>query len=133
MLRFGFIGDLLRWLLDTIYNLIPNYGIAILIFVLIIRMLLMPFEVKSRRGMKKMAELQPKMAELEKKYAKEFRARHRKWLPRFIAPHVSCFIAAWKFRGFGSAVKEIGVYFKDTKKRKKREKKIEGSKGDSTK
>jgi len=71
VLRFGFIGDLLRWLLDTIYNFIPNYGIAILIFVLIIRMLLMPFEVKSRRGMKKMAELQPKMAELEKKYAKD--------------------------------------------------------------
>lgn len=56
----------------------------------------------------------------EKKYAKEFRKKH-KHIPRFMALHISGFIAAWKFRGFRAAIKEIGVYFRDRKKQKKRE------------
>lgn len=57
----------------------------------------------------------------EKKYAKEFRKRHPH-IPRFMALHISGFIAAWKFRGFGSAIKEIGVYFKDRRAQKKSKK-----------
>jgi mannosyltransferase OCH1-like enzyme len=57
----------------------------------------------------------------EKRYAKNFRERHPH-IPRFIAPHISCFVAAWKFRGFIAAIKEIGVYFKERKKQKKLEK-----------
>ena len=70
-MRFGFIGDLLRWLLDLIYGVIPNYGVAILIFVFIIRMCILPLDVKSRRGMKRMQEVQPKIDEINKKYAKD--------------------------------------------------------------
>ena len=70
-MRFGFIGDILRWLLDLIYSIVPNYGVAILIFVLIIRVCIMPLEVKSRRGMKRMQEFQPKIDELNKKYAND--------------------------------------------------------------
>ena len=70
-MRFGFIGDILRWLLDLIYGMIPNYGVAILIFVFIIRMCILPLDIKSRRGMKRMQEVQPKIDELNKKYAKD--------------------------------------------------------------
>ena len=70
-MRFGFIGDILRWLLDLIYGMIPNYGVAIVIFVLIIRMCLLPLDVKSRRGMKRMQEVQPRIDEINKKYAKD--------------------------------------------------------------
>ncbi len=57
----------------------------------------------------------------ERKYAKEFRKRH-KHIPRFMALHVSGFVAAWKFRGMRGAFSEIGVYFKERKKQKKRAK-----------
>ena len=70
-MRFGFIGDILRWLLDLIYGFLPNYGVAILLFVLVIRMCIMPLEIKSRRGMKRMQDVQPKIDELNKKYAKD--------------------------------------------------------------
>lgn len=70
-MRFGFIGDLLRGLLDLIYQMIPNYGWAILIFVLIIRLCLLPLDIKSRRGMKRMQDVQPKIEELNKKYAND--------------------------------------------------------------
>ena len=77
-MRFGFIGDMLRALLDWLYSFIPNYGIAILVFVFIIRMLLLPFDIKSRRGMKRMQDVQPKMAEIEKKYANDPERRQQK-------------------------------------------------------
>ena len=68
----------------------------------------------------------------EKKYAKEFRKKH-KHIPRFMALHISGFVAAWKFRGFGAAVKEVTLYLKDRKKQKKRDKELKESKGDCTK
>lgn len=68
MWRFGFIGDILRWMLDLIYSVVPNYAIAILIFVVIIRLLIMPLDVKSRRGMRRTMAIQPKIKEIEKKY-----------------------------------------------------------------
>ena len=70
-MRFGFIGDILRWLLDLIYGFLPNYGVAIVIFVLIIRMCILPLDVKSRRGMKRMQDVQPRIDEINKKYAKD--------------------------------------------------------------
>ncbi|MBQ2228659.1 MAG: YidC/Oxa1 family membrane protein insertase, partial [Firmicutes bacterium] len=38
--------------------------------IILIRLILTPFDVKSRVGMRKMTQLQPKMQELQKKYAK---------------------------------------------------------------
>ena len=43
MFRFGPIGDLLRWILELIYRVIPNYGWAVIVFTLLIRILLLPF------------------------------------------------------------------------------------------
>ncbi len=59
----------------------------------------------------------------EKKYAKEFRKKHRKLLPKCIALHVSGFIAAWKFRGAKAAFGEISAYFRYKKKMKQQRKK----------
>ena len=43
-MRLGFIGDILRWALDLIYSLVGNYGWAVLIFTLLIRLVLMPLD-----------------------------------------------------------------------------------------
>lgn len=70
-MRLGFIGDILRWALDLIYSLVGNYGWAVLIFTLLIRLLIMPLDYKSRRSMKAMQAVQPKIDELNKKYAND--------------------------------------------------------------
>lgn len=55
-----------------LYSLIPNYGIAIIIFTLIIALATMPFRVISQKSMKaqqdKMGALKPKLDEIKKKY-----------------------------------------------------------------
>lgn len=54
--------------LAFIYTLVQNYGLAIIIFTIFCKTLLFPFTLKSKRGMYANMRIQPKMAELQKKY-----------------------------------------------------------------
>ncbi len=64
----GFISELFGYLLNWLYNLVNNYGIAIIIFSVILRVILIPITIKQQKSMKKSAELQGKMSEIQKKY-----------------------------------------------------------------
>ena len=55
-------------LLMFFYTLFNNYGVAIIFFALIIKAILLPFQMKGKRGMMRQARLQPKIAELQKKH-----------------------------------------------------------------
>ena len=63
--------DFLRGILDWFYNLTSNYGVAVICFTLFIRLVLTPFEYKSRKGMRKMQKIQPKLNALQQKYAND--------------------------------------------------------------
>ena len=56
------------WLLLTLYDLVANYGIAILLFALVVKLIMLPFQMKSKRSMMRMSRLTPYMKELEKKH-----------------------------------------------------------------
>lgn len=56
------------WLLLQIYNFVGSYGIALIIFTIIAKLVLLPFQMKSKKSMIGMQKIQPKLAELEKKY-----------------------------------------------------------------
>lgn len=55
-------------LLLLFYNLTTNYGLAIILFALVVKLILLPFQMKSKKGMARMSRLTPRMQELEKKY-----------------------------------------------------------------
>ena len=55
-------------LLMYFYNLVNNYGVAIILIAIVIKVILLPFQMKSKRGMIQQARLQPKIAELQKKH-----------------------------------------------------------------
>ena len=55
-------------LLMFLYTLVNNYGVAIIFMALIIKVILMPFQMKSKRGMIQQQRLQPMIAELQKKH-----------------------------------------------------------------
>lgn len=63
------------WLLKVCYNLVGNYGVAIIIFTILSKLVILPFQMKSKKSMMEMQRLQPKLAELEKKY-KDDRERY---------------------------------------------------------
>ena len=58
----------LVWVLNFFNNLIPNYGVAIILLTILVRLLFWPLTHKSTVGMKKMQELQPKMKEIQAKF-----------------------------------------------------------------
>ena len=57
------------WLLLALYNVFKSYGMALILFSLIIKLVLLYFSMQSKKGTMKTARLQPKMKELEKRYA----------------------------------------------------------------
>ena len=68
---FSFLGVPLGFLLKLVYNVIPNYYIAIFLFVLILRILMFPLSLKTQKGQADRARLAPRLEELQKKYAKD--------------------------------------------------------------
>jgi YidC/Oxa1 family membrane protein insertase len=66
---FSFISTPMGLLLNFIYGLCGNYGISIIIFTLIIRGALFPLYASQIKGQLKMADIQPKMQAIQKKYA----------------------------------------------------------------
>lgn len=58
------LGALLAW----IYDLVPNYGVSIIIFTIIIRLVLLPLGVKQIRSMHEMQAIQPQVRQLQQKY-----------------------------------------------------------------
>ncbi len=54
--------------LNFIYSLVNNYGLAIIIFCIVCKLLLFPLTLKSKKSMFANARIQPKMQELQKKY-----------------------------------------------------------------
>lgn len=76
MVNFGFrygirqIGEYLMLpLLNLIHGMIPNYGIALIIFSIIIKFLLYPLSIKQLQSTQKMQVLAPEIAKVREKYA----------------------------------------------------------------
>ncbi len=57
-------GYLLSWL----YQLTSNYGLAMILFAILVKVILMPITAKSKKSMMKMSRLQPRIQAIQKKY-----------------------------------------------------------------
>ena len=65
---FQFFANLFGYLLLLLYNLVNNYGLAIILFTVIIKLILLPLSVKQQRTMKKSSKIQEKMKTIQFKY-----------------------------------------------------------------
>ena len=69
------LRDIIRvpfgWLLNVLYNFTTNYGLALIIFAILVKVILLPATAKSKRSSMKMSRLAPKMQEIQKKYAND--------------------------------------------------------------
>ena len=57
------------WIMNFCYNIVQNYGIALILFTLITKILLFPLSIKQHKSTARMSALNPKLAALRKKYA----------------------------------------------------------------
>jgi len=65
---FDFLAKPFLWIMNQIYKVIPNYGIAIIILTLITKIILFPLGNKSYKSMNDMKRMQPLMTEIREKY-----------------------------------------------------------------
>ncbi len=59
------------WLLGQLYHLTNNYGVAMIIFALAVQAVLTPINAKSKKSMMKMSRAQPRIQEIQAKYAND--------------------------------------------------------------
>ena len=69
----GWIAQLLGWIMNGIYIVldaigIPNIGLAIIFYTIIVYMLMTPLQVKQQKMSKMMSVVQPEMQKVQKKY-----------------------------------------------------------------
>ncbi len=64
----GAISSLFGYVLNFLYNLVNNYGIAIILFTILLRLILLPITILQQKSMKKNEKMQEKMREIQTKY-----------------------------------------------------------------
>ena len=67
---FSLFATPLGWLMKGCYKLIGNYGLALLLFTLITRLLMLPLSIKQQKSTARMSMIQPELEKLKKKYGK---------------------------------------------------------------
>jgi YidC/Oxa1 family membrane protein insertase len=58
-----------HWLLRFLYGLVPNYGVAIIVITIMVRVVTLPIMARQMKSMEKMRAVQPQVKELQEKYA----------------------------------------------------------------
>ena len=59
---------LFAWLLHALYTVIPNYGVAIILLTILVRLVTAPLTVRQMRSMERLRRVQPRMKEIQEKY-----------------------------------------------------------------
>lgn len=71
IIDFGFFSIIsmpLFWLMKAFYDIFPNYGVSIIILTILVRIPFIPLINKGQASMKKLQNVQPKMAEIKERY-----------------------------------------------------------------
>lgn len=64
----SFFANIFGYILNYIYNFVGNYGWAIIIFSILVKILMSPISIKQQKTVKKTAKIQQKMKEIQLKY-----------------------------------------------------------------
>ena len=68
IVNMGFISEIFGYVLNFLYGIFNNYGIAIIVFSVLLRIILIPITIKQQKALKKNAKLQKEMKEIQEKY-----------------------------------------------------------------
>lgn len=93
----AFFANLFGYLLNFIYNIIGNYGWAIIVFSIIIKLIMIPLSIKQQKTMKKNNKLQAKMKEIQFKYKNDPERLNQATMQLYkeenVSPFSGCFSA----------------------------------------
>lgn len=104
-------------LLKLIFDLTNNYGLSIILFTILTKILTLPLTLKQNKSMKEMQEIQPKLKKLQEKYKKDPEQLNIKTMELYkehnISPFGGCLPLLIQFPiiiGLFAAIREPGLY-----------------------
>ena len=56
------------WVFNLIYEVVKNYGVALTLFTVLIKLVLLPLSIKQQKSMVKMQQIQPLLNDIQQKY-----------------------------------------------------------------
>ncbi len=68
---FGIVATPFGYVMRFIYEFVGSYGLSIILFSLLIKIVILPLTIKQKRGMMATAAIQPKIQEIQRKYGKD--------------------------------------------------------------
>src|SRR5205085_2926925 len=74
---FGFVAEPMLGVLHFFYSIVGNYGIAIIMLTVLVRLCMFPLSRKQAINAAKMQELQPEIKKLTEKFKTNLEARHK--------------------------------------------------------
>lgn len=93
----AFFANMFGYLLNFLYNIIQNYGMAIILFSIIIKLILLPNSIKQQRTMKKTQKIQDELKTLQFKYKNSPEDLQRETMELYkrenLSPFSGCFSA----------------------------------------
>jgi len=111
-LGYAWVSPLTRaftWLLHACYSVIPNYGVSIILLTVMVRIATAPLTVRQMRSMAKMGNLQPRIKELQEKYADDKQRQSQEMMKLYresgVNPLGGCLPMVLQFPVF------IGLYY----------------------
>ncbi|MBQ7718278.1 MAG: YidC/Oxa1 family membrane protein insertase [Clostridia bacterium] len=91
----GAIAGVLGQIMEFLYNFVQNYGVAIFLFTLIVRIILLPLNIKQQKSMIKMQKINPLLTELQTKYKNDKEKQNQETMKLYkkykISPMSGCF------------------------------------------
>jgi YidC/Oxa1 family membrane protein insertase len=66
---FPSLTSFFTWVLVATHSVVPNYGVAIILITVVVRVLMYPVMQRQMRSMKRMSDMQPRLKEIQEKYA----------------------------------------------------------------
>ncbi len=64
----NFFANIFGYLLNFLYNLVSNYGLAIILFSIIVKLIMLPLSIKQQKSIKKNTKIQEEMKQIQFKY-----------------------------------------------------------------
>jgi YidC/Oxa1 family membrane protein insertase len=83
------INTFLASILSGINSIVNSYGWSIVVFTILIKLVLFPLDLKSRRSMRRMSSLQPQISKLQKKYANDKEKLNQKTAELYRKEHIN--------------------------------------------
>lgn len=87
----AFISNIFGYILNFLYNILSNYGLTIIIFSILLKLLLLPLTIKQQKTMEKSSKLQEEMKSIQFKYKNDQEKMNKELMDMYKRENMSPF------------------------------------------